>query len=190
MKTKKAIDLCKKTGVLNIYCDKDVQWISNGSAVYQLWGLPELDEISVCLAYDIDSKKAEKMTIKRYPELPALNLEDNTPHEAQLEEYTTFGLRYGGKDLQALIAKDGAIFIDKAYLSPLSDIPYEDLFFFARKDTAGKIYIAVKQGLEIVAAIYPEKVIEETFVAGINTFAQLCETTFDVMNFKAKGDAE
>lgn len=189
MKTKKAIDLCKKTGVLNIYCDKDVQWISNGAAIYSLWGLPELDEISVCLAYDIDGKKAEKMTIKRYPELPdTLNLEDNTPTEAQLEEYTKFGLRYMGRDLRALIAKDGVIFIDKAYLSPLSDIPYEDLFYFARTDKSGQTYIAVKQGLEIVAAVYPVRVIEESFVAEINTFAQLCETTFDIMNFKKGGD--
>ncbi len=185
MKTKKAIDLCKKTGVLNIYCDKDVQWISNGAAIYSLWGLPELDEISVCLAYDIDGKKAEKMTVKRYPELPdTLNLENNTPTEAQLEEYTKFGLRYMGRDLRVLIAKDGVIFIDKAYLSPLSDIPYEDLFYFARTDGSGQTYIAVKQGFEIVAAIYPVRVIEESFVAEINTFAQLCETTFDVMNFK------
>ena len=131
------------------------------------------------------------MTIKRYPELPdTLNLEDNTPTEAQLEEHTKFGLRYMGRDLRALIAKDGVIFIDKAYLSPLSDIPYEDLFYFARTDKSGQIYIAVKQGLEIVAAIYPVRVIEESFVAEINTFAQLCETTFDIMNFKAKGDAE
>lgn len=145
MKTKKAIDLCKKTGVLNIYCDKDVQWISNGAAIYSLWGLPELDEISVCLAYDID---------------------------------------------RALIEKGSVIFIDKAYLAPLSDIPYEDLFYFARTDKSGQTYITVKQGFEIVAAIYPVRVIEESFVAEINTFAQLCETTFDIMNFKAKDDAE
>ncbi|MBQ3603933.1 MAG: hypothetical protein IJA02_08845 [Clostridia bacterium] len=129
------------------------------------------------------------MNIKRYPDLPeSINLEDSIKEEKEVEEYTKFSLIYGGRCLKAFVAENGIVFIDSAYLAPLSDISYENIRYFERTSTQGTTYIAVKNGLELVAAIFPVKVIEDTFVAEINTFAQLCETTFDIQNHKKGGD--
>ncbi len=188
MKVKKAIDLFKKHGSIHIHDGPDFQWITDGSAIYPLFELPDFTEETICIAYDIDFKKSAKMNIKRYPDLPeSINLEDSIKEEKEVEEYTKFSLIYGGRCLKAFVAENGIVFIDSAYLAPLSDISYENIRYFERTSTQGTTYIAVKNGLELVAAIFPVKVIEDTFVAEINTFAQLCENTFDIQKYKKGG---
>lgn len=87
MKVKKAVDICKKRNRIDLYDSDDGQWLSDGLAVYPLFELPEFTEETICLAYDIDIKKAASMQIHRYAELPeGMNFEDAAKDEKQAIE--------------------------------------------------------------------------------------------------------
>lgn len=63
MVVKKIVQICKKTGVLNIYDDTErgIQWIGNGYSVYPLEQMPYFSPETICRAYDISEKQAEKI---------------------------------------------------------------------------------------------------------------------------------
>lgn len=177
MKVKKAVDICKKRNVITLYDSADGQWLSDGGAIYPLFELPEFTEDTICLTYDINVKKAASMVIIRNPELPeGINFEDATKDETQVVE-GQMDLNYRGQWLKPIITSKGIEFINGEYLKPLSDISDEGLLFFERISDSGNKYFAVKQGLLIVAIIFPMRIIDEEFVKEINAFATLCEAS-------------
>lgn len=177
MKVKKAVDICKKRNVITLYDSTDGQWLSDGSAIYPLFELPEFTEETICLAYDINMKKAASMVIVRHSELPeGINFEDAALDETQVVE-GPMDLNYKGQWLKPIITSQGIEFINGEYLKPLSDISDEGLLFFERITDKGNKYFAVKQGLLIVAIIFPMRVIDEAFVKEMQAFATLCEAS-------------
>lgn len=177
MKVKKAVDICKKRSVLTLYDSADGQWLSDGGVIYPLFELPEFSEETICLAYDINVKKAASMVIARYPNLPeGINFEDAALNETQVVE-GPMDLNYKGQWLKPIITSQGIEFINGEYFKPLSDISDEGLLFFERIADSGNKYFAVKQGLLIVAIIFPMRVIDESFVKEIQAFATLCEAS-------------
>ena len=175
MKVKKAVDICKKRSCLTLYDSTDGQWLSDGGAVYPLFDLPEFSEETICLAYDINAKKAATMVIARHPNLPEhIDFSDAALGEAQVVE-GPMDINYKGKWLKPIITSQGIEFINGEYLKPLADVSDEGLLFYERISKSGHKYFAVKQGLLIVAIILPMSIIDESFVKEINTFASLCE---------------
>lgn len=177
MKVKKAVDICKKRNVLRLYDSADGQWLSDGGVIYPLFELPEFTEDTICLAYDINIKKAASMVITRDHNLPeGINFEDAAKDEKQVVE-GPMDLNYRGQWLKPIITSQGIEFINGEYLKPLSDISDEGLLFFERISDSGNKYFAVKQGLLIVAIIFPMRIIDEEFVKEIQAFATLCEAS-------------
>lgn len=177
MKVKKAVDICKKRNIIRLYDSDDGQWLSDGSAVYPLFELPDFTEETICLAYDINMKKAASMVISRYPALPeGIDFSDAPKNEKQVVE-GPMELNYKGQWLKPIVTSQGIEFINGEYLKPLSDISDQGLLFFERITDNGNKYFAVKQGLLIVAIIFPMRVIDEAFVKEMDAFAALCEAS-------------
>lgn len=62
MKIKKAFDICKKNKIISIFGnEKGEQWLSDGYAVYPIFGLPELNEDYICKLYDINDAQRDKI---------------------------------------------------------------------------------------------------------------------------------
>lgn len=91
MKIKKAFDICKKRGLMYIYQNTDEeQWLSDGSAMYPICGLPLLTEENVCRLYDITDAQRDKIAFNFIAGNPPLNVADNLKRQ---------GVRAGVPDL-------------------------------------------------------------------------------------------
>ena len=186
MITKKIISLCKKSGVLHLFDSDGVQWISDGAAIYPLFDLPWFDEETLCKAYDIPEKTAEKMLIKHDNSLPSfLNVADTTPEEMPCE--------YGEAIFERAIpitTSHGMEFIDKKYLSPFADADPDLLGIFERTGENGQTVFAVKQGFCLVGFIMPYDCINEKFVNRLKDICRQCEITLFNKNSKEMNETE
>ena len=187
MEIKKIINLCKKSGQLRIFENEGAQWISDGHAIYPLFGLPLFDEESICAAYDISGKKAEKMHISFDLKLPSnLDFSDDAEKEMQC----TRGAPLFGA-LVPITTSHGIEFIQNKYLSPFSDSDDNMLFIYERTTAAGGTYFAVKDGLMLVGIIAPYDCINEEFVKRLKDIALQCEITLEnKKNAAEREDAE
>ena len=183
MKLKKVAAICKRAGVFHLYDEHKEsgefrQWLGDGCAVYPLDGLPVLDEGNLCAMFDITEKQKEKLIIRRMEMPDGISLEDTEPGEGYLyDEWPT--IEYENVAVKPLSTRDGMVFIQNGYLSPLSDM--EDyLRLYERKDTAGRTYIVAKNGLEIVAAIMPIEKIEDSFVDKLEELVVRCRDALRV----------
>ncbi len=181
MKIKKIIDLIKKSKILHIYEDKSCQWLSDGSAVYPLFDLPEVTAETICAMYDITPKEIEKMAIKTDPLPKVLNFKDCDEYE-QLTAKSTIELIYHGKTLILYASSQGVAFVDKKYFAPFGDIDEDYLRVYERYTETGGLYFAVKNGMELVGIIMPVRVINKNFVDEINSVAKAC--TIALQNVK------
>lgn len=177
IKIKKIVDLCVKSGAMHIYTNPDdgIQWMTDGSAIYPLEGIPVVDGNYICALYDITDKKAAKMAIETHEELPqGLDFSDTVEGEspANIEDMVicTDGMSY-----VPILTEIGQIFIDNKYLSPLSNIEMSDLHFYLRHDSSGKPIIAVKQGMLLIAMIYPI-IVSEMFVKKLERIYKSSDT--------------
>ncbi|MGN0488057.1 MAG: hypothetical protein ACI4HO_02210 [Ruminococcus sp.] len=157
MKIKKIIDLCVKTGQIGIFNDEknDVQWITNGVAIYPLEGLPHLSSGYICALYDINDKKVQKLKIHTYNEMPkGIDLSDTVENEspANILNVTIFA---DGFSYVPILTEQGQIFIDNKYLIPLTDYQMSDLQFYLRFDSSNRPMIAIKNGFLLVTQVYP-----------------------------------
>ena len=171
MEIKKIINLCKKSGALRIYENEGVQWISDGYALYPLFGLPLFDEESICAAYDISAKKAEKMHITFDLNLPAnFDFRDDTAEETQCKRGSPI---FGG--LIPITTSHGIEFIQSKYLLPFADHDDNMLYIFERTTAAGATYFAIKDGLMLAGLVMPYDCINEGFVNNLKDICEQCE---------------
>lgn len=171
MEIKKIINLCKKSGQLRIYGNEGKQWISDGYAMFPLYGLPEFDEETICTAYDISAKKAEKMHISFDLNLPStLDFSDDVENEMQCERgEAIFGA------LVPITTSHGIEFIQSKYLTPFSDHDDKMLFIYERTSANGGTYFAVKDGFMLIGIIAPYDCINAEFVKRLKDICNQCE---------------
>ena len=173
MEIKKIINLCKKSGQLGIYENEGTQWITDGYALYPLYSLPLFDEESICVAYDISAKKAEKMHITFNLSLPSMfDYRNDVEAETQCKRGSPL---FNG--LVPLTTSHGIEFIQGKYLTPFADADDNMIFIYERTTETGGTYFAVKDGLMLVGIILPYDCINEDFVNNIKTLYEQCEIT-------------
>lgn len=182
MKLKKIVKLCKDAGVLTIYNDRtrDIQWISDGHAVYPLQGCPVFDEGSFCSTFEINDKQRDKMHITIQDELPEhLDFGDSDNFETVVEELPLY-VSYSAFDVVAFKTESGIEFVKREHLAPLGDYSSRDLMYFLRTTKHGVNYFVVKNGFELAAVIMPVKIITDDFMKELRDFVTLAKITAEV----------
>lgn len=82
MKIKSIAAICKKSKRVVLYSKRNIegdivqQYISDGSAVYPVSGLPALDEESILTIFDIPEKQREDWFVKDADIPDGINFED------------------------------------------------------------------------------------------------------------------
>lgn len=175
MKIKKMIAICKQNKCITLFNSKDGQWLSDGHAVFPMYDLPVFDGDSICRTYDITEKQQSKIVFRFEATLPtALNFEDTVDDE-QLLTNGDLILLDGGRKLIPYITESGIAFLDGKYLDVVSDYEESGIDVYARRNTYGNLYFAVKSGFILIGIILPEKVINNDFVKRIKNLSQMCE---------------
>lgn len=182
MKLKKISAICAKS---KTYCLLDkidtagqiTQWLGDGSAAYPLDGLPLLDGDSLCKMFDISGERREKTRVIQDKMPERLNAEDIDTHELPVEP-GEIGIADGEMELLPIMTREGAVFIQKKYLSPLED-EAATLGFCQRRTRDGQVYIAVKAGLLLRAIIYPVDVVNEKFMDKLEGMVRQCRRALE-----------
>ncbi|MGN1138295.1 MAG: hypothetical protein ACI4RM_02520 [Ruminococcus sp.] len=180
MKIKKVIDLCVKSGNIGIFYDEknNIQWITDGVALYPLEGIPHLDVGYICALYDINDKKALKTNFKMYSEMPkGVNLSDSIENESPAYISNVI-ICADGYSYVPVITEQGQLFIDNKYLIPISDKKMAELQFYLRFDSSNRPMIAIKEGFMLIAQIYPIQ-ISEHFVNRLRNLYKASELTLN-----------
>lgn len=172
MVVKKIVQMCKKTGALSLWDDagKGIQWIGNGFAIYPLEKMPYFTPETVCRAYDISEKQAEKIRFTHSDKMPAgLNTGDIDGAETVVEPLQ-MTLIHSGQMVQPYMTSRGIKFMDMKYMEPIQDEGNSYVNVYERFTESGELYFVVKSGMLLVAVIMPISVISQAF---INTLEQV-----------------
>lgn len=170
MKIKKAFDICKKSGSIYINQNGSEQWLSDGSAMYPISGLPLLTEESVCRLYDINDSRRDKISFNFIAGNPLFDVADITAEETEAVMWN-ISIAFDGYVLIPVSTEEGILFIEREYLKPLSDMPENEMTLTMRTDIRGEHYICVKFGLIAYAFIAPVKAINQSFVNNLEKLA-------------------
>lgn len=140
MKLKKIEQILKRNKTIILYHGPDdIQFLSDGTALYPMFNLPELTKESIFTMFDIPEEKASKFLF----EIRALSQ---------------------SLDLEPLKTSQGIKYINTRYLEPFADIEtgYE---IYERTREDGMLYFAIKSGLILCGVVLPsfgdEKFIKE-----------------------------
>lgn len=166
MVVKKIVQMCKKTGVLSLWDDesKGLQWMGNGYALYPLEQMPYFVPETVCRAYDISEKQAEKIHFTHNRKLPVgLNTGDIDGAETVIEPLK-MTLIHSGQMVQPYMTSRGIKFMDMKYMEPIQDEGNSYINVYERFTENGELYFAVKSGMLLVAVIMPISVISQAFI--------------------------
>lgn len=175
MKIKDVATICKKNKVAILFEsrreDTVEQCVSDGGAVYKLFGLPYLDASNLLTIFDVPEKNRPKWTVLNRA-LPAeINMTDFCENEFPIDERDAYPqIVHAERVLKPLRISDGIMFIQTKYLKPVSD---EQDFqrFFERKTASGISYIVVKTGLIVQAAIMPMSMPKGNFADSLEGLA-------------------
>lgn len=183
MKIKSIATICKKNKqviLFNRYSDSGTisQYIGDGSAVYPISGLPELDEESILTIFDVPEKQREDWLV-RYRDIPeGISFEDTDATEKIIEQ-GNLSIVYSGKTLKPLQTRRGLVFIESRYLSPVSDV-LDVLELYERVTPFGAPYIVAKAGFLLQAVIMPCDVISAQFVQRLQELTRQCAVSLDL----------
>lgn len=120
------------------------QYIGNGSAIYPLEGVPELDGQGIMTIFDIPEKQRDDWMVREEKEPKGINLEDIDFSEKMMETENVQIIQ-GGRTLKIMQSRKGILLIDTKYLTPVMDVE-EVMEFYERVGPDGTSYIAVKAG--------------------------------------------
>ena len=159
MKFQKIQQLCKSSRRIVIISPEggSVQWISDGYALYPLYGLPHLAGDSVFTLFDIPKDKRDKIYLDERECLPVhINVADCDEGEVVLYRESV-ELTYHGKTLIPIRGSQGVIFLEKKYLQPFTDVK-DGVNLSERSFSDGRPYVVVKEGFLLVGVILPAEI--------------------------------
>lgn len=186
MKIKKIISLCKQTGHVIIYDDEagGIQWLSDGTAIYPLHGLPHFDEETFFRTFDFSEKQKSKMTFIHRNALPeTICTDDYTLSEKECVRQ--YALVTGEGELMPYHTTQGIKFILWRHIAPLADS--EALTVCERVTPGGELYFVIKSGFILLGIVSPYAAITKDFVEQLRNFSRECEKAFEE---KQEKDAE
>lgn len=125
MKIKSIAAICKKNKNIAIFerysDDGDIltQYIGDGSAVYPVVGLPQLDKESLLTIFDIPEKDRDNYFVKTLGVPAGISFEDTDETERHVER-EGISIIYSGRTLKPIRTTRGLVFIESRYLSPVA----------------------------------------------------------------------
>ena len=183
MKIKSVAALCKKRKNVTLF-QGSAQWVGDGSCMYPLFNMPEMEMKNIVAMFDIPESKVSEYTTK-VREIPVeVDINDFCATESEIEQIETC-ITYKGNMYEVIPTSAGAKLINVKYLSPFSDMIGCELY--ERKNDAGNIFIAVKQGMILYGIIIPED-ITEFLQKSIDKMSLICNTAIKLK--KQKESAE
>lgn len=184
MKIKSIAAICKKNKNIAIFerysDDGDIltQYIGDGSAVYPVVGLPQLDKESLLTIFDVPEKDRDNYFVKTLGVPVGISFEDTDETERHVER-EGISIIYSGRTLKPIRTTRGLIFIESRYLSPVSDI-LDVLELYERITPGGTPYIVAKAGFLLQAVIMPYDVISQQFVDNLKRLTEQCVLSLDL----------
>lgn len=183
MKIKNIAAICKKNKQVVLfnryrYGETLAQYIGDGSAIYLISGLPKLDEESILTIFDVSEKQREDWLVQQMGVPEDFNFEDTDANEKIIDQ-GNLSIVYAGKTLKTLRTREGLVFIESRYLSPISDI-LDVMELYERFTPSGTPYIVAKAGFLLQAVIMPYDAINEEFVYHLRDLAEQCAISLDL----------
>lgn len=123
MKIKSIAAICKKNKNIAIFerysDDGDIltQYIGDGSAVYPVVGLPQLDKESLLTIFDVPEKDRDNYFVKTLGVPAGISFEDTDETERHVER-EGISIIYSGRTLKPIRTTRGLVFIESRYLCP------------------------------------------------------------------------
>ena len=179
MKIKSIAAICKKNKNIAIFerysDDGDIltQYIGDGSAVYPVVGLPQLDKESLLTIFDVPEKDRNNYFVKTLGVPVGISFEDTDETERHVER-EGISIIYSGRTLKPIRTTRGLVFIESRYLSPVADV-LDVLELYERRTAEGAPYIVAKAGFLLQAVIMPYDVINQQFVESLQSLTRECE---------------
>ncbi|MEI3580631.1 MAG: hypothetical protein V8Q30_11980 [Acutalibacteraceae bacterium] len=179
MKIKSIAAICKKNKNIAIFerysDDGDIltQYIGDGSAVYPVVGLPQLDKESLLTIFDVPEKDRDNYFVKALGVPAGISFEDTDETERHVER-EGISIIYSGRTLKPIRTTRGLVFIESRYLSPVADV-LDVLELYERRTAEGTPYIVAKAGFLLQAVIMPYDVINQQFVESLQDLTRECE---------------
>lgn len=121
MKIKSIAAICKKNKNIAIFerysDDGDIltQYIGDGSAVYPVVGLPQLDKESLLTIFDVPEKDRDNYFVKTLGVPAGISFEDTDETERHVER-EGISIIYSGRTLKPIRTTRGLVFIESRYL--------------------------------------------------------------------------
>lgn len=162
MKIKSIAAICKKNKNIAIFerysDDGDIltQYIGDGSAVYPVVGLPQLDKESLLTIFDVPEKDRDNYFVKTLGVPAGISFEDTDETERHVER-EGISIIYSGRTLKPIRTTRGLVFIESRYLSPVADV-LDVLELYERRTAEGAPYIVAKAGFLLQAVIIPHQI--------------------------------
>ena len=120
MKIKSIAAICKKNKNIAIFerysDDGDIltQYIGDGSAVYPVVGLPQLDKESLLTIFDVPEKDRDNYFVKTLGVPVGISFEDTDETERHVER-EGISIIYSGRTLKPIRTTRGLVFIESRY---------------------------------------------------------------------------
>lgn len=179
MKLSKYAQIVKQDQTCMVYTG-DGMWLGARAAMYRADGLPEVHGIEQAAAIlSLSEKKLDQMLFREIDlrvEPSELCRDDGTDEEMPAQDVEMQACK-NGRTYKAIVAEDGELlFYDERYLDPLAD-DFKDgnyKVLTVRRMGNGTPYIAVKNGLELLALVLPVQLLDEKYMETLSNFTALC----------------
>ena len=150
VKAKKIYGIAKETKTLNVWTSHDGrQFFNFGGAVYLIDGMPRMEDDEFLAYLDVPKPKRDEWDVTMVPARECL-VQDVCDDDRELKP-DAVSIIVSGRHMMAFhMAEGGVIWMDEDKLSPLSAAEWR---FFLRASETGETYIAVFEGLYLIALL-------------------------------------
>lgn len=173
MKAKKIYGMAKQSQNLLVLVDEARQFFNIGGDIYLIDGMPYMKDAEFLAYLDVPKHKRDEWDVvpkHMTGTHEASVLGDMAGDDLELKPHP-ISITVGGKSYMAFLTEDGAVlWLDEDKLSPLAAAAWT---FLLRHSETGESYIAVKEGLYLVALLRYELTPE--VMPGEGLADRLCE---------------
>lgn len=183
MKISKFVKLVKNAGRCIVADVEDSGiWLGNGHGFYRATNLPRMQgREQVRAILDVPEKAWEKVYLEEewfesVRNVMGMNLSDYEKEEKRTEKVRVMAAPNGIWAACCRCDDGELIFYRESLLSPIMDeVENSDyIMFTVRRMTSGQRYLAVHDGLNLLAAILPMKVVSEEYLGQLAEFEAMC----------------
>lgn len=170
--------LCKRSGFIQLI-DRPggEQWLGTDIGLYPLNNLPYMKEEHLPQLLGLSLKQQHDTHVQHITSLDSgMNFKNNLEDEFSIEKMPVV-IEWRGVRLVPFTNDTMVLYLNVDYLTPLT-VPGESQLYFVRTDNKGTPYLAIKGGLMLQAAVYPQHY-DTSFGTVLNKLAQLTNLSLE-----------